>query len=580
MGLQLRRGTDSDRLLITPASGEPLFTTDTKKFYIGDGVTAGGILLADGETIDSSGQSIFATITYVNNAIDSVVGGAPNSLDTLQELAAAINNDSDFYNSLRNLIDGQLDSAEVINIIDSSYVNARLDTTLFLDSAAALTLIDSAIVQSRFKTLQESDGKLIVSGDILPDADSVYSIGRADRKFKDLFLSGGTIYIDNLALEADPSTNTLSLSILDSGQLTKLGVIATVDSSQVGEIVDSAFVQRRVDENYLSGIIDSAYVLDRSTNYIQQQIDALVDAAPGALDTLNELAAAINDDSAFSVTITNSIATKLAINDFETYFDSNLGKSASTDTIRSYFSAGGDLSYDSTTGKFEFDIESVYTKANFDSDLNLALATNAVTTTDLSEGDNQYYTRNRFDSAFNERVAAFDQNLIPDSNEHRSIGTPTKRFKDLWLAGNTLILGELSISAGEGGSLDIAQVDSTGEVVAQTGNVSSKNLDNVFDISLDSTGQQTIDAFSKNRFRTARYVIQMSHDSSPSYHSTEILLMHNDTNVFMTEYAVLKTQDSDVGEITATMQDSSVKLLITPNYNNITVKAKRLIIDV
>ena len=36
-----------------------------------------------------------------------------------------------------------------------------------------------------------------------------------------------------------------------------------------------------------------------------------MDSAPGALDTLNELAAAINDDASFSTTVTNSIATKI-----------------------------------------------------------------------------------------------------------------------------------------------------------------------------------------------------------------------------------------------------------------------------
>ena len=43
MPLQLRRGTDSNRLSITPVVGEPIFTTDTKKLFIGDGSTAGGI---------------------------------------------------------------------------------------------------------------------------------------------------------------------------------------------------------------------------------------------------------------------------------------------------------------------------------------------------------------------------------------------------------------------------------------------------------------------------------------------------------------------------------------------------------
>ena len=41
--------------------------------------------------------------------------------------------------------------------------------------------------------------------------------------------------------------------------------------------------------------------------------------------------------------------------------------------VRSHFSAQGDLSYDSTTGVFQFDVEQVYTKANFDSDFNVAI---------------------------------------------------------------------------------------------------------------------------------------------------------------------------------------------------------------
>jgi len=46
--------------------------------------------------------------------------------------------------------------------------------------------------------------------------------------------------------------------------------------------------------------------------YVDTQVSNLVDAAPGALDTLNELAAAINDDASFSTTVTNNIATKVS----------------------------------------------------------------------------------------------------------------------------------------------------------------------------------------------------------------------------------------------------------------------------
>jgi hypothetical protein len=45
MALRLRRGTDAERLLITPVEGELIYTTDTKLLYAGDGTTAGGSLV-------------------------------------------------------------------------------------------------------------------------------------------------------------------------------------------------------------------------------------------------------------------------------------------------------------------------------------------------------------------------------------------------------------------------------------------------------------------------------------------------------------------------------------------------------
>lgn len=48
-------------------------------------------------------------------------------------------------------------------------------------------------------------------------------------------------------------------------------------------------------------------------NYVDTEISGLVDSAPATLNTLNELAAALNDDASFSTTVTNSIATKLPL---------------------------------------------------------------------------------------------------------------------------------------------------------------------------------------------------------------------------------------------------------------------------
>lgn len=48
MALRLRRGTNAERLLIVPAAGELIYTTDTKKVYIGDGATEGGLPIDTG----------------------------------------------------------------------------------------------------------------------------------------------------------------------------------------------------------------------------------------------------------------------------------------------------------------------------------------------------------------------------------------------------------------------------------------------------------------------------------------------------------------------------------------------------
>ena len=50
-----------------------------------------------------------------------------------------------------------------------------------------------------------------------------------------------------------------------------------------------------------------------TTAFVSTAVSNLVDSAPGTLDTLNELAAALGDDPDFATTITNSIATKLPL---------------------------------------------------------------------------------------------------------------------------------------------------------------------------------------------------------------------------------------------------------------------------
>ena len=50
-----------------------------------------------------------------------------------------------------------------------------------------------------------------------------------------------------------------------------------------------------------------------TTAFVQAAITALINAAPGALNTLDELAAALGDDANFATTVTNALATKATL---------------------------------------------------------------------------------------------------------------------------------------------------------------------------------------------------------------------------------------------------------------------------
>ena len=121
-----------------------------------------------------------------------------------------------------------------------------------------------------------------VSGDIIPDTDVTYDLGSTTHRFKDLYLSGSTIDLGGSILET-------------SGGDFQIPAGSKLPSSPAHD--------------------DNTHTL-ATTLYVTRAITNLVDGAPAALDTLNELAAAIADDENYATTITTALGTKLNTADF------------------------------------------------------------------------------------------------------------------------------------------------------------------------------------------------------------------------------------------------------------------------
>ena len=109
----------------------------------------------------------------------------------------------------------------------------------------------------------------------------------------------------------------------------------------------------------------------------------------------------------------------------------------------------------------------------------------------------------------------------------------------------------------------------------ETLGIDAANLKDIIDPDTDLDLSNILDTFNKDTFRSVKYFVQLEDRSNNKYHFTEIVLLHNDSIVSMSEYGVITT-DSELGQFDATIVGNEVRLLCTAEYPNITIKSKRI----
>ncbi|HDP0054476.1 TPA: tail fiber protein [Salmonella enterica subsp. enterica serovar Concord] len=196
-----------------------------------------------------------ANAAFVYAAINALINGAPGTMDTLKEIAAAINNDPNFSTTINNALalKAPLASPAFTGTPTAPTASQGTNSTQIANTAfvkAAITaLINGA--PGTLDTLKE------IAAAINNDPNFSTTINNA------------------LALKAPLASPALT------GVPTAPTAAQGTNNTQIA-----------------------------TTAYVRAAISALVGSSPEALDTLNELAAALGNDPNFATTMTNALAGK------------------------------------------------------------------------------------------------------------------------------------------------------------------------------------------------------------------------------------------------------------------------------
>ena len=415
-GIEIERGDSANKTLLWN-EGTQYWDIGSDTFHTTGKILFGNVYSSEGDLPDASTyHGMFAHVHGTGKAYYAHGGQWRKLVDSdntaqqqVYNLTSAIADITDgtittLYN--QNLIGGEatFDSASITSLGKVAGVDATTTATMRgLFSAGGDLTYNSGTGQFTFdvedvytKANFDSDLGDANTGQLPEGTNLYYTTTRADSDF-DVRLGtksttnvseGSNLYYTTARADSDAKR---SVSVTDAGGDGSLsynsttGVI-TYTGPSAAEVRAHFSAGGDITYNSTTGV----FSIDVEDVYTKVNFDS---------DFLSRLTTQI--DSAGITTLTNTNATITNLTGSQATFDSanitSLGAVAGVDatttaTIRGLFTGAGDLTYNNATGEFTFDVESVYTKANFDSDLGLA------NTGQLPEGSNLYYTTARADS--------------------------------------------------------------------------------------------------------------------------------------------------------------------------------------
>jgi hypothetical protein len=236
MALRLRRGTNAERLLITPVEGELIYTTDTKLLYAGDGTTAGGTLVAAG-----AGGS-----TTLNELTDTDLTGATNN-DVLKFNAGTNKWEPSDGSTLDALTDTDLTGAADGEVLQFNNATSKWESVA-VPTLSAISLDDLTDV---FLTSSPAD-----AGDVLQFNGNHFVAVAAEELFNEQQNYKINIVGDDSTIMINTDNNNIVGSVITANSGFVGDLTGAVEGTVLGDLKGSVFAD------------DSSLVIDGLTGNI------------------------------------------------------------------------------------------------------------------------------------------------------------------------------------------------------------------------------------------------------------------------------------------------------------------------
>ena len=425
MPLQIRRGPTFDRVATIPLAGELVYDTTTGSVYVGNGTTAGGLPVTNFSVGDA--RSTTAKMFLGESLNDNTVHNGVTFAYIGDRLQATV-------------------AQNLSNYIGLIATDQGFKGNLWADDSGQI--IDSAT-----KTLY---GTLVAEGDILPDSNETHDLGSLTRRFKDLYLSGSSIYLGNAIITSTGTAINFPLGSTVGGQALGINEGDAYNIVLTGNVIGT-------DSTVLVNTANGTFHGDLTGSVFADDSTILVDGRDGVLR--GELIGTLTGNVTGNVTGsagTASIATTVSLvpaNSSTSVHYINFSLNSSGDeAVRTDTS----LTYQPSTNTLGLSIlnASTINVPSFFTSLIDSVDSSAITVTPAMIFNSDVTLEN-------ELFVGGD--IFPSTSESYNIGSYTRKFSKLYLAEgtNALWIGNATIG-GSGTTINLPAGSTVGGSVITT----------------------------------------------------------------------------------------------------------------